>query len=294
MNKNFKIWGVRSSLAGDLVMALPVLNYLELKYPNSYKYWAISKRYAQFAPLFFNHPMIDRIKILDDGDSLGQKDIEITKSCDIILDVNPQHPDGMPATTEKSCWWNYYNHYEETFRMAGFDAREYIAMSKEFRIPYLNQWFNVKRYEKTIAIWPFTSYGAESKRSPSKVWWGHMIENINKLGYNVLHFGGLNEPDICINNSKYTKLCSSPVFEQYQLSLGCDLCINTSSGCGIILGAYGARQITVASTNEAPNHFQNPTAFSTINWKNNNINLLSSDGCDNINQDEIIELIKQL
>jgi len=34
--------------------------------------------------------------------------------------------------------------------------------------------------------------------------------------------------------------------------------------------------------------------FGTTNYKNNNINLLSNNGCDNIDQEKIIKIIKNL
>ena len=62
-DKNFKIWGVSFSLIGDLIVGLPQLTYFEKKYPGSYKYWGIHKKMSHAAPLFYNHPLIDRIKI---------------------------------------------------------------------------------------------------------------------------------------------------------------------------------------------------------------------------------------
>ena len=55
-------------------MGLPILNYYEKKYPGSYKYWVIQKKCAQCAPLYFNHPLIDRIKITDEWDEFGDYD----------------------------------------------------------------------------------------------------------------------------------------------------------------------------------------------------------------------------
>ena len=72
MDKNFKIFGVRAGLIGDSIMALPILNYLENKYSNSYKIWVIEKKCSQAAPIYINHPLIDKIlissskQILDD------------------------------------------------------------------------------------------------------------------------------------------------------------------------------------------------------------------------------------
>lgn len=297
--KNFKIWGVRHGIAGDLIFALPVLNYLEIKYPNSYKYWVISKKCSQFAPLFFNHPLIDKIHILENKESLGQKDIGIRDTCDLIINTEPQCPDGMPGTTEKSCWWNYYHCYEMAFRMAGFPVEDYRSMSKNLQYPVLNQWFDVDKQNNTIAIWPFTSYGTNSKRSPSKEWWEKFVLLIlRNTDYNIYQLGGLNDPDIFHFGGRYTTLTrikkfnSLSILDQYKLALGCDINVNTNSGSGIILGAYGTRQITLL-TDDAPNHFQNPLAFGPLNYKDNNTNIFVTGGFENLQQEVVIEKIKE-
>jgi len=170
-------------LAGDLVAALTVYNYLDLAFPGSFKYWVIAKKCSQFAPLFFNHPKIDCIRITENSESLGPKDIERCNSCDVRLNVAPNHPNGIPATTPESCWWNFYDVYEETFRMSGLNEKYYNNLSKELQIPRLVQWFDVVKQPKTIGIWPFTSYGAGSGRSPSLNWWLGFSEVLRLEGY---------------------------------------------------------------------------------------------------------------
>jgi ADP-heptose:LPS heptosyltransferase len=70
-----KIWGVRSGMIGDMIMALPILNWLEQIYPHSYKYWVIGQRFSQALPLFINHPMIDKIHILKTAERYWMLDI---------------------------------------------------------------------------------------------------------------------------------------------------------------------------------------------------------------------------
>ena len=56
-----KIWGTSFSLIGDLIMSLPQLIYFKKKYKNTYIYFVIHKKISYCAPLFFNHPNIDKI-----------------------------------------------------------------------------------------------------------------------------------------------------------------------------------------------------------------------------------------
>ena len=75
--KQMKIWGPLSGIIGDLIMGLPMLTYFEKKYPGSYKYWGIHKKMSHATPLFYNHPLIDRIKITDKWGEFGQYDYEL-------------------------------------------------------------------------------------------------------------------------------------------------------------------------------------------------------------------------
>lgn len=290
-SKNFKIWGVRHSLAGDMIFALPILNFLELQFTNSYKYWVIAKKCAGFTPLFYNHPLIDNIRITEEKESLSKTDIEIAKSCNIVINVAPQHPDGMPGTTEESCWWNYRDVYRETWRMAGLKVEYYNNLSPELQKPKLNQWFEVERENKIIGIWPFSSYGPNNKRSPSKKWYNKLIEDyLKKEVLKIYQFGADTDPKI----HPGIIMCNSlPIFDQIKKSLGLDVNITTNSGSGAILGAYGVNQVTLL-TDDAPNHKENLLAFAPANWKGNNINLFEMGGCDNINQEQVLESVKLL
>ena len=58
-----KIWGTSFSLIGDLIMSLPQLTYYKKKFKDTYIYFVIHKKIAYSAPLFFNHPYIDKILI---------------------------------------------------------------------------------------------------------------------------------------------------------------------------------------------------------------------------------------
>lgn len=295
MDKNFKIFGVRSGMIGDMIMALPILNYLELVYPNSYKYWVIGQRFSQAAPLFINQILIDKIHILSSSEGvMAEKDINLAQSCDIYIDVTPSHPDGIPCVN--SFWWNEYNLCEETFRMTGLNVEKYRKMPEEFKNPRLERWFNISPNKKTIGIWPFAAYGKEPMRSPTKEWWEYLIPKLLDLGYTPYIFGHPNEPTIFESDYRksfiydYRRLS---FFEQIKLSLECDLSINTDSGSGWVLGAYGHKQISLI-TNHAPNHTQNLLAFAPENYKNNNINLFEFGGCSNIKHDLVINSIDKL
>lgn len=285
MNKNFKIFSGRASLIGDTIMFLPVLNYLELKYPNSYKIFPISQKTSQSAPLFINHPLIDKIHILGEYEGLSKEDAELIKSCQVSINPFPQHPDVQD-------WWNYYNCTEETFRMAGLDIGEFHSMPEEFKKPKLSKWFKTQKYEKTIAIWPFAGYNQSSTRNPSNIWWEKTLKHIeDNFNSKIFHFGAESEPNLGKDLKNYYNMTSLSFFEMIKMSLGCDLMIGTDSGSSWVIGAYGAPQINLIIKN-APNHFKNLEAFAPENYLNNKIDLFGLNGPDSISSEDIINTLK--
>jgi ADP-heptose:LPS heptosyltransferase len=294
MNKNFKIFGVRSGMIGDTIMALPVLNYLEILHPNSYKYWVIGKRFSQASELYINHPLIDKIHILETPEKLeSNKDIDVAKQCNVVFDITPQHPDGTPCI---DCfWWNDYSLCEETFRMAGLNVDDYRRMPDDLKKPRLEKWFNYNTHKKTIGIWGFAGYSENNNftRNPSPKWWREMIEIIlSETDYKIFQFGSEKEPDFSlINNDRVTRYNALSFFDQVKMSLGCDICINTDSGSGWVLGAYGHPQISLLSIH-ATNHIKNFKAFAPENHKNNNISLFGDRICDNIDKIKLLNLLK--
>ncbi len=70
-----RIWGFRQSLIGDTIMALPILNWAERRWPGSYKHWQVARKCSQSAQLYLNHPLIDQIVISDCHEGMGPRDV---------------------------------------------------------------------------------------------------------------------------------------------------------------------------------------------------------------------------
>jgi len=275
-----KIYGCRAQLIGDAIMALPILTYLEKKYPNSFKYWSVAKKISQAVSLFINHPLINQIHVTRGLEGPEKDDYILINSCDLILNVNPQHPDAR--------YPNDFNIYEETFRMAGFSIEEYNTLSEEEKRPKLVKWFDVKKHPNAIALFAFAGYNRQPFRNPSIEWYNDLIVELNKMGYYVFQFGHDTESHFYniswrFNNQSY--------FEQIKMALGCDFVINTDSGSGLAIGAYEHPQISLL-TNHWPGHNKNFFALAPNNI--NNQNLFARNGCDNILIEHVIEAIKNI
>jgi ADP-heptose:LPS heptosyltransferase len=281
--KNFKVLGVRQSLIGDCIMSLPALNFIEKRRPNSYKYWHIAKKCSQAAPLFYNHPLIDKIVITDCEEGFGPKDIALSKECDFVFNTTPQHPFG-------EYWHDHRNMLEETWIMAGIRLSEFDNLTEEQRIPSLVKWFNTDKINKSIAIHCFAGYGRDNHRSPNQEWWQELINCLLKEGFKIIRLGHPREPNI----DGCEDLRNLSFFEQVQISLGCTLYIGTDSGFSLTIGAYSHPQITLL-TNWNINHTENPTCLQPIN--KNNITLFNEfkqGGCSGIAKEKVLETIKKL
>jgi len=300
-DKNFKIWGMGYGLIGDLIMSLPLLTYYERKYPGSYKYWVIEKKCSQSAPLYFNHPLIDQIRITEEWSAFGEEDRKLRSQCQLSTRYEDWKHDEID-------WYNYRSCVEETARVAGvYDLKE--VLTEEEMYPKLYQWFDtgfhdssINTYSKerkqlkdqfinTVAIWPFATAGGDMGRSPSVKWWQNVCSGLFSLGFEVFHFGRSNEPDIVSlkNHSQYKRFTHLPYFEQVKLALATTLSIGTDSGSMWVMGAYSHPAIHLM-TNWMLKHTQNVLALAPIN--RNCFNLFAEKKTDNVKSEDVLNIAK--
>ena len=278
-----KIWGIRSSLIGDSVMSLPILEVLEKKYTNSYKYFSIASKCKQSEELFVSHPLINEIKITEFSEQLGPSDFDIIKQCEIVIDVSPPHP-------KEQDWYNYRNCVEETALMAGIDPINVKGIKPKL---YLNK--NIDLFNKTIAIWPFAGYGGTQTqgfaRSPTVGWWEKVCLELCKNGFNIIHCGVDSEPQLS-KHVNYKKITHKTFVEQIYCSLGCSGVIGTDSGSMWAIGAYHKIPQINLLTNWLPCHYQNLLALAPEGDKV--YNLFAYNGCDNIDIESLKNLVYKI
>lgn len=295
--KNFKILGTSFGVVGDLVMSLPVLTYFEKKYPGSYKFFFIEKKVAFTAPLYFNHPLIDCIRITGEWSGFSNEDYEIANVCDVKCTMTNWRHDELD-------WYNHRGQVEETARIAGiYDLKDVLTVEEMY--PRLNKWFDVgpedpnfqtyskqnkeKVFDNTIAIWPFATAGDKLGRSPSVTWWGTLIEKLEKMGYRIAQFGHPKEPVIRPCIKRYNHLS---FFENIKLSLACKMVIGTDSGPMWVMGAYGHPAIHLM-TNWLPGHTRNFDSLTPVNH-GHAATFFEQGGTDNINQDDVLYIVERM
>ena len=305
--KNFKIWGIGYGIIGDIIMALPLLPYFEKKYPDSYKILVIQKKCAICAPLFLNHPLIDKIKITDEWSGVGKEDIKLANQCQIkdkFWTGKPGRANPKGGWHDDSKWHNKRSCIEETARIYGvLDLME--TLTKDELYPKLYKWFDVGRpnaistysksntasndeFKNSVAIWPFASSGHKG-RSPSVSWWKKVIDALGNKGISVFHYGRDSEA-IITDHPKYFKETRYCYFDQVKMAIASQVVIGPDSGSMWVMGAYSHPAINLV-TNFLPNHNSNLLALNPIN--RNATTLFEKNGCDNIPLDKIISSVQE-
>lgn len=279
-----RIFGTRISMIGDMIISLAVLQKLSSILDNPYTIFSVAQKCKQIIPILENHPLINEFKITDLYEDLGDNDLEIIKSCQIVLPVRPAQP--------KPYWYNQYSLLEQTTLMAGFKPDFTKGIYPKL---YLNKDINqYKQQDNTICIWPFAGYGstityAGSERNPSILWWKLCIEALIENGFNILHCGVDSEPNLSFD-SKYYKITNMSFLDQIYSSLGSNLIIGTDSGSMWITASYHMTPQINLITNWSPNHYNNKLALAPIGKYVTN--LYRDNGCSNIDiQNELLPLV---
>jgi len=304
-----KIWGTAFSLIGDLIMSLPQLNYFKSKYKDIYVNFVIHKKISYCAPLFFNHPLIDKIHISGEWSGFNENDYLIASECDVVttkIDHSQKiifdriHPD-------RKDWYNVRTCIEENALMSGITNLS-TELNENEQKPYLSKWFDsgfeaeqkkaAYTYNKvepanlnytlsrSIAIWPFAGYGRSKNRNPNEEWWIKLIKKFTDNKINVYHFGYFKEPNLSENKNLYHKLTDLDFFTQIKISLGAKASLGTDSGSMWVLSAYAHPTITLL-TNWSKNHNENFTAFLPINKSGDHI--FKENGFKDLSIDEVYE-----
>lgn len=286
-NRSPRIWGVRGSLIGDTLSALPILSWLERRFPGSYRHWVVARKCSQSIQLYLNHPLIDKLVVTDCHEGMGPRDIEIAKTCDIVFDTMPQHPEG-------DIWPNRRNLWEETWVMAGLPLSEYHALPPDEQRSHLVQWFEVeKQPAKTVALWPCAGYGIENKRNPSRDWYVKLLNQLHAEGCIIYQFGHPKDYTFDLwSGPTYRDFRRLALFDQIKLTLGCDLMIGTDSGSALVVGAYEKIPQISLLTNHWPGHVENPTAFATNSPLNTSF--FSPGTADGIKQEDVVAKVMEI
>jgi ADP-heptose:LPS heptosyltransferase len=282
-----RVIGVRPALIGDSVAATVVATYIKRRFgPDAYVNWVVAAKCSQAAPLWINHPDIDRI-LLSRGEAYEGLEAEVAR-CGVVFNPLPQHPEG-------DAWVNQLDRtvYSETWQMAGLHLNEYNALPQHEQVPTLSQWFKVERFAKTIAIWPGSRQGEkENRRNPPWEWWLKLAQRLIEEGYKVLRCGHPNDggQDQLMGMLDVSK---QSFMDLIALSLGCDLAIGTDSGSMLALAAYHSTPTISLLSPHWPGHLPsvNPLAFGPRGKRH--VNLWAPSNYDH-SIERVLDTVRQL
>lgn len=231
------------------------------------------------APIFLNHPLIDKIRITDNWDGFGENDRKLMAECDVVVDTeNYKHP--------QKNWYNYTGFIEETAILAGITDITEVLTPDELK-PKLIKWFdpgfdnphnhtysktnarNLVEFDRNIAIWPFAQADNHLGRSPSTMWWNQFIEKLTKQNYTVYHYGKKTDPNLS-DLPGYKNLTYLSFFDQIKACLASKLVIGPNTGPMFVVGAYSHPSLHLL-TNYYHDHNENFLTLAPVNDNGTNL-----------------------
>ena len=303
-----KIWGTAFSLIGDLIISLPQLNYFKNKYKDIYVNFIIHKKIAYCAPLFFNHPLIDKIHISGEWSSFDEKDYELASRCDFVTTkIDHINKKIFDRKHDRLDWYNTRDVIDESALMSGIeDFPDKIIENEKY--PTLYKWFDegfediqkkaayaCKKKEKnnenfilsnSISIFPFAGYGRSKNRNPDKKWWDNLVNKFVENKIHVYHFGYITEPSLSSDKKFYHKLTNLDFFYQIRIALGSKMSIGVDSGSMWAMAAYSHPTI-VLLTNWFKGHKENFYATNPINLNGDSI--FTEGGFSKLSEEDVFE-----
>jgi len=268
-----KVIGFNLGQRGDLCMNTVAVNQLKEQIQDIHFTLGIAKKYADTAPLFFNHPLIDSIHIYegyDDWPTQTDKKFLINQKFNFIFN-------GLPKHTSDD-WWKYFHQAEEVCLMNGLNRPTSTKCS-------LIKWFDEnKKLKNCIAFAPFAGFYNKNnnKKTLSFNKAQSIIDQITALGYKVLQLGGDDEPKL-ENSIKI----ETDYFSSIKNMLSCKCLIHTDTGCGWFASAYEFPSIGLYS-----NEYYSKEFVKNIQPTNKNAVYLDDIYCNNIDNEKIIQILK--
>lgn len=214
---------------GDLYMATVAARCLKRHDPDSHLTFVIAADYRDCAPLFLDHPNIDRIHILNRGrDGFDAVDRAWIDDQKLFYAFNP-----MVDHDHSDPWWKRRIQTHEAAYMHGVP----IPPDDDGKIR-MTRWFKpTEDLGKYVAISPFpASYaGIKNGKSLSIERAQDIVDLLrNEHGYRVLQVGAKDEPTL-----KGVEKMDRSYFEAVKDVLGCRLFIGGDSGFTWLMSGYG-------------------------------------------------------
>lgn len=273
-----KFLGFNPQQYGDLYMGTVAARYLKSLEPDGHLTFMIAGDYRECAPLFIDHPHIDRVHILDSPrDRLYQSDLDWIDEQHFILTFNPfsDHDHSRP-------WWKERRQTHEVAYM----HRIPIIDDDNGKI-HMAKWFKpTTGLGNHIAFAPFPgSYSAViAPKTLSLETAQKIVDIIVSLGYKVLQIGSPSEPALIGADKRDTDY-----FTSVKNVLGCKCFVGGDSGFMWLMSGYNFPCLGLYS-----NGYYTPRFISAIQPINPNALYLDAPNVNEIELAKIEDGLKKL
>lgn len=276
----YRFCGLPAQQYGDLVMNTFAARVLKQKYPNSEYTILIANDYKDCAPLFLNHPHIDKIHILDKKrDGLNEIDQNWVKnqSFDMFFPPMKDHNHSDP-------WFLKRHQVSEVCYMHGIVSdKECNKLDNKL---FLNKWFDLNTsFSDYIAFSPFSGFYNPNNDKISTIEKAQkIVDNLIDKGLKVLQIGAFNEPKLF---GSIQLECD--YFTSIKNMLSCKFLICGDSGCCWYSSAYDFPTLGLYS-----NKYYTKDYLKNIQPINKNAIYLDSDNVNNIEDQDIFAAIDKM
>ncbi len=267
-----KAIGFNTAQRGDIILNTVAARSLKEIYPTAHFTLAVAPEYADMRDLFARHPYIDEFHVYHSHDGTDQIDQLFRREqglYDVVFSGTPAH------TIEP--WWMIHHQAAEVCLMNGLSVPSDIqcVLTLPTDIPDNKSYIGLQPYAGW-QDWP-------NKKSFTVARATELVVAIRALGYQVLQFGGPEEPTL----DGATKF-EGTYFDSMRHMLGCRALVTTDSGRCWAASAYSFPTLGLYS-----NSYYGPQFIHNIQPINPNARYLDVDLVVNLPLDQIIATLKE-
>jgi ADP-heptose:LPS heptosyltransferase len=268
-----KAIGFNQGQIGDLVMNLITCKAFKTKYPDSHLVFGINKKYESCAPIFYNHPLIDDVKIWENyhhWPSQSDQEYINNNNFDIVFNAMPSHKNEL--------WYLYEHHTQALCKMHDLEPPQDLQIE-------LTSWFDIdKQYENYVAFTTYSSGGAV-RDVPIEVS-NKIIEYLHSIGLNTIQLGLPSHEKL----NTTTPAPGGSIFDDVKIAKSCKFVVTADTGMNWIMSGYKAKVLGLYASNSYPLN----APLKNRAPVNPNAIYLQADNIINISFDKIKEAITNL
>ncbi len=255
---------------GDIVMQEPALRKFINDNPETKIVLGCHDKYFSILELFQNyHENIIGFKSWEgynDWPTPADKRYIEEQNFDYLFNPMPKH--------SSNDWAKNTHQVQEAAAMQGLDV-----LDTQIRLPMPD---SIVKHNKTVAISLFPNWPFGGVKALPYDWVCNIVKVINKIGFNVVHLNGPDEPDV----PNATKINGSYIDSVKNL-LGTDLLVTCDTGMSWVSSAYQHPTVGFYAWG------YNPVSGTSKNWQptNPNANYLEAQYASKFNKSDIIKSI---